>query len=58
MQPLRRSYTNRTLGDGATVVKCYQAPVRSPGSGMSALCWTPCRGGFRCRRSWVLGVAA
>jgi aminoglycoside phosphotransferase (APT) family kinase protein len=24
MQPLRHSYTNRTLGDGATVVKCYQ----------------------------------
>ena len=26
MQPLRHSYTNRTLGDGATVVKCYQGP--------------------------------
>jgi aminoglycoside phosphotransferase (APT) family kinase protein len=26
MQPLRHSYTNRTLGDGATVVKCYQDP--------------------------------
>lgn len=26
MQPLRHSYTNRTLGDGATVVKCYQEP--------------------------------
>jgi aminoglycoside phosphotransferase (APT) family kinase protein len=24
VQPLRHSYTNRTLGDGATVVKCYQ----------------------------------
>ncbi len=24
MQPLPHSYTNRTLGDGATVVKCYQ----------------------------------
>ena len=26
MRPLRHSYTNRTLGDGATVVKCYQGP--------------------------------
>ena len=26
MWPLRHSYTNRTLGDGATVVKCYQEP--------------------------------
>jgi len=26
MQPLRHSYTNRTLGDGATVVKCYEGP--------------------------------
>jgi aminoglycoside phosphotransferase len=26
MQPLRHSYTNRTLGDGATVVKRYQGP--------------------------------
>lgn len=26
MQPLRHSYTNSTLGDGATVVKCYQGP--------------------------------
>ncbi|HUA29844.1 MAG TPA: phosphotransferase [Streptosporangiaceae bacterium] len=24
MQPLQHSYTNRTLGDGASVVKCYQ----------------------------------
>lgn len=24
MRPLRHSYTNRTLGDGTTVVKCYQ----------------------------------
>lgn len=24
MQPLRHSYTNRTLGDGARVVKCYR----------------------------------
>jgi aminoglycoside phosphotransferase (APT) family kinase protein len=26
MRPLQHSYTNRTLGDGATVVKCYQGP--------------------------------
>ncbi len=26
MRPLRHSYTNRTIGDGATVVKCYQGP--------------------------------
>jgi aminoglycoside phosphotransferase len=26
MRPLRHSYTNRTLGDGVTVVKCYQGP--------------------------------
>lgn len=26
MRPLRHSYTNRALGDGATVVKCYQGP--------------------------------
>jgi aminoglycoside phosphotransferase len=26
MRPLRHSYTNRTLGDGATVVKCCQGP--------------------------------
>jgi hypothetical protein len=26
MQPLRGSYTNRTFGDGATVVKFYQGP--------------------------------
>jgi len=26
MRPLRHSYTNRTLGDGATVVKRYQGP--------------------------------
>lgn len=26
MRPLRHSYTNRTLGNGATVVKCYQGP--------------------------------
>ncbi len=26
MWPLRHSYTNRTIGDGATVVKCYQEP--------------------------------
>jgi hypothetical protein len=26
MQPLRHSYTNHTLGDGATVVKYYQGP--------------------------------
>ena len=26
MQPLRHSYTNRTLGDGATVVKRYRGP--------------------------------
>jgi aminoglycoside phosphotransferase len=26
MQPLRHSHTNRTLGDGATVVKWYQGP--------------------------------
>ena len=26
MRPLRHSYTNRTLGDGATVVKYYQEP--------------------------------
>jgi aminoglycoside phosphotransferase (APT) family kinase protein len=26
MQPLRHGYTNRTLRDGATVVKCYQGP--------------------------------
>ena len=26
MQPLRHSYTNRTLGDGATVVKYYEGP--------------------------------
>ncbi|HEX3390456.1 MAG TPA: aminoglycoside phosphotransferase family protein [Streptosporangiaceae bacterium] len=26
MQPLRHGYTNRTLGDGETVVKCYQGP--------------------------------
>jgi aminoglycoside phosphotransferase len=27
MRPLRHSYTNRTLRDGATVVKCYQGPA-------------------------------
>jgi aminoglycoside phosphotransferase (APT) family kinase protein len=26
MRPLRHSYTNRTLGDGTTVVKCYRGP--------------------------------
>ena len=26
MRPLRHSYTNRTLGDGATVVKRYRGP--------------------------------
>lgn len=26
MRPLRHSYTNRTLGDGVTVVKRYQGP--------------------------------
>ena len=26
MRPLRHSYTNRTFGDGGTVVKCYQEP--------------------------------
>ena len=26
MRPLRHGYTNRTLGDGATVVKCYRGP--------------------------------
>jgi len=26
MEPLRHSYTNRTLGDAATVVKRYQGP--------------------------------
>lgn len=26
MRPLRHGYTNWTLGDGATVVKCYQGP--------------------------------
>ncbi|MBO0809321.1 MAG: phosphotransferase, partial [Actinobacteria bacterium] len=26
MEPLRHGYTNRTLGDGATVVKRYQGP--------------------------------
>lgn len=26
MRPLRHSYTNRTLGDGATVIKRYQGP--------------------------------
>lgn len=26
MQPLRHGYTNRTVGDGETVVKCYQGP--------------------------------
>jgi hypothetical protein len=26
MRPLRHSYTNRTLGDGASVVKRYQGP--------------------------------
>jgi Phosphotransferase enzyme family len=26
MRPLRHSYTNRTLGDGVTVVKSYQGP--------------------------------
>jgi aminoglycoside phosphotransferase len=26
MRPLRHSYTNHTLGDGVTVVKCYRGP--------------------------------
>jgi aminoglycoside phosphotransferase len=26
MRPLRHSYTNHTVGDGVTVVKCYQEP--------------------------------
>jgi aminoglycoside phosphotransferase len=26
VQPLQHSYTNRTVGDGTTVVKCYQDP--------------------------------
>jgi aminoglycoside phosphotransferase (APT) family kinase protein len=26
MEPLRHGYTNRTLGDGGTVLKCYQGP--------------------------------
>lgn len=43
MEPLRHSYTNRTLGDGATVVKRYQRPGA--------------RGRAECERGMLLALA-
>jgi hypothetical protein len=58
MHPLRHGCTNRTLGDGATVVKCYQEPGALSRFNMSGRLSGPCRDAARCRKCWILRMAA
>ena len=57
MRPLRRGYTNRTLGDDVTVVKRHQGPGALDRSRHEHAVLSAVAGRVRYRRSWRPGTA-